>query len=209
MSGISTFYFICFVAGFVLTILSLLLGHFHLHLHLHSLDGGIHGLPHGGVDLQHGAGTPAHAGAAAAGMEISPINFSTVMAFLTWFGGMGYLLTHYYRFWILMGLGLATLSGLIGGAIVFWFMAKFLAPRQTQLDPEDFEMVGTLARISLPIREQGTGEIIFSLGGTRRAAGARSADGSVIGKDEEVVITKYEKGIAYVQRWEDFSQEKN
>jgi hypothetical protein len=58
----------------------------------------------------------------------------------------------------------------------------------------------------MPIRENGTGEIIFSLAGARRCSGARSDDGKGIEKGAEVVIERYEKGIAYVKRWEEFSK---
>ena len=195
----TTFYLICFVVGFALTIVSLVMGDLNLHLHLDSFDAPAHGLHHGLGHFHHGSST-------GSGFDISPINFSTAMAFLTWFGGMGYLLSHYYRFWFLLGLTVATLSGLAGGALVFVFMAKFLAPRQTQLDPADFDLVGTLGRISSPIRPNGTGEIIFSQAGTRKTSGARSVDGVALEKGTEVVITRYEKGIAYVQRWEEFTQ---
>lgn len=195
----TTFYLICFVLGFALTIISLVMGHLNLHFHYHSLDVHPHGLSHGlpHVHASTSSGTDA---------EISPLNFSTAMAFLTWFGGMGYLLSHYYRFWFLLALLVATLSGLAGGAVVFVFMARFLAPRQTQLDPADYDLVGTLARISSSIRANGTGEIIFAQAGARKTSGARSTDGSALEKGTEVVITRYEKGIAYVQRWEEFTR---
>jgi hypothetical protein len=70
---------------------------------------------------------------------------------------------------------------------------------------EDYRMEGSLGTISMPIRENGTGEIIFSLAGVRRCAGARSDEGEAIERGAEVVIERYEKGIAYVKRWEDFS----
>jgi hypothetical protein len=71
---------------------------------------------------------------------------------------------------------------------------------------EDYRMEGSLGTLSMPIRENGTGEIIFSLAGVRRCAGARADDGKAIEKGAEVVIERYEKGIAYVKRWEEFSK---
>ena len=68
-------------------------------------------------------------------------------------------------------------------------------------------MVGVLGRTSLPIRESGTGEIIYSQAGTRRTCGARSENGSAIEKGVEVVVTRYDRGIAYVRRWEEMSGE--
>jgi hypothetical protein len=75
--------------------------------------------------------------------------------------------------------------------------------REAALDPLDYDMVGVLGKLSLPIRAGGTGELIYSQEGTRRVAGARSEDGTAIPKGAEVMVTRYEKGIAYVRPWED------
>jgi hypothetical protein len=64
-------------------------------------------------------------------------------------------------------------------------------------------MIGVLGKLSIPIREGGTGELIYSQEGTRRVAGARSENGAPIPKGSEVIVTRYEKGIAYVRPWED------
>jgi hypothetical protein len=66
-------------------------------------------------------------------------------------------------------------------------------------------MVGVLGKLSMPIRPGGTGELIYAQGGTRRVAGARAESGAAIGKGAEVVVTRYEKGIAYVRPWDEFS----
>jgi hypothetical protein len=73
------------------------------------------------------------------------------------------------------------------------------------MDPADYEMVGVLGKISSSIREGGTGEIVYSQMGTRRVCGVRSEDNSAISKGTEVVVTRYEKGIAYVRLWSDMS----
>jgi hypothetical protein len=104
-----------------------------------------------------------------------------------------------------MGLGIALITGLIGAAIIFLFLSKVLMSEEENLDPADFEMVGVLGRISVPIRESGTGEIIYSQAGTRRTCGARAETGNAIVKGSEVVVTRYEKGIAYVRLWEEMA----
>jgi hypothetical protein len=62
-----------------------------------------------------------------------------------------------------------------------------------------------LGKVSSPIREGGTGEIVYSQMGTRRVCGGRSDDGSAIAQGTEVVVTRYEKGIAYVRLWSEMS----
>jgi hypothetical protein len=101
-------------------------------------------------------------------------------------------------------LGISTVSGIGASAVVFWFLAKVLMAREAPLDPADYDMVGVLGTLSLPIRAGGTGELIYSQEGTRRVAGARSEDGAAIPKGIEVVVTRYEKGIAYVRPWDEF-----
>jgi hypothetical protein len=102
---------------------------------------------------------------------------------------------------------LAVIAGSVGGAIIFFFLTKVLMSDQEFLDPADFEMVGVLGKLSVPIREGGTGELIYSQMGTRRVCGARSDDGSALAKGAEVVVTRYERGIAYVQLWSELSGE--
>ena len=56
-------------------------------------------------------------------------------------------------------------------------------------------------------RDGGTGELIYAHGGTRHSCGARSADGGAIERGAEVVVTAYDRGIAYVRRWDDLAAE--
>ena len=139
--------------------------------------------------------------------HISPFNFITATAFLAWFGGTGYLLTRFSGVWFVTGLGLAVVSGLVGGTIVFLFLSRVLISQEESMDPADYEMTGVLGRVSVSIRESGTGEIIYSQAGTRRTCGARGVDGAAVAKGTEVMVTRYEKGIAYVRPWSEVSGE--
>jgi membrane protein implicated in regulation of membrane protease activity len=199
------FYLICFAVGFAFSILSFLLGglHWHLpfHFHLHGGSPIVHTAPH-----THAG----HAGAQGSGLRhlgVSPINPVTLAAFLAWFGGAGYLLTRYSGLAFVSALGVSIIAGLVAAGIVFWFVARVLTSKDETMDPADYEMVGVLGKISIPIRETGTGEIIYSQVGTRRVCGARAEDGSAIDKGTEVVVTRYEKGIAYVRPWSELAGE--
>jgi hypothetical protein len=215
----ANFYLICFVVGFAFSLISFLSGGTRWHFHLPHSPGHLPVAGHGAsIGMAHGVGAQvAGASATASGIAkgpqavndiaISPFNFVTFTAFLAWFGGTGYLLTRYSSLWFVVGLGLAVLGGLAGGGIVFWFLSKVLTSEDEHLDPADYEMVGVLGRMSISIREAGTGEIIYSQAGTRRTCGARSENGSVIAKGVEVVVTRYEKGIAYVRPWTEMSGE--
>lgn len=195
----SNFYLFCFLVGFSLSVLSFLAGAGHIHLPLKW---------HLPFHLGHhwGGGHGAMRGSFKGGAHISWFNASTIMAFLAWFGGTGYLLTRHSHLWALLSLSLSMVAGLFAGWVVFRFMVKLVQVDDAPMTSEDRRVEGALATISMPIRENGTGEIIFALGGTRRCAGARSGDGQSIDKGTEVVIERYEKGIAYVKKWEEFSK---
>jgi membrane protein implicated in regulation of membrane protease activity len=192
------FYLTCFLIGVALSILSFAGGSMHLpHLHFH--------LSHGHAAIPHvGAG---HAGASRGGPEMPFFNFATFTAFLAWFGGTGYLLSRHSSLLVTAIILLATAAGLAGSAIVFWFVVKFLLPHDQALDPADYDRVGVLGRVSSAIRKGGTGEIIFSQEGTRQTCGARSEDGEALARGTEVIVTRYEHGIAYVRRWEEMAKE--
>lgn len=203
----SDFYLICFAVGFLLSAISFVTGGLRWHLHLPHF-------PHGGGHLGTGHTTAAHGGvgkatATHAGHEapVSPFNFITLTAFLAWFGGTGFLITRFASIWFALGLMIALGAGGLGAAIVFLFLTRVLISREENMDAADYEMVGVLGRISMPIREDGTGEIIYSQAGTRRTCGARSDNGSALEKGTEIMVARYEKGIAYVKRWEEISGE--
>jgi membrane protein implicated in regulation of membrane protease activity len=125
------------------------------------------------------------------------------MIFLCWFGAAGYLLTRHGSFVAMVVLVLAGICGVAGGAIVFFFLAKVMLPHEHELTADETEVVGVVGRVSAPIRAGGTGEIVYEQMGERCSAPARSEDGVPIQKQEEVYVIRYEKGVAYVRRWED------
>jgi membrane protein implicated in regulation of membrane protease activity len=130
---------------------------------------------------------------------------ATALAFLTWFGGAGYLLTAHLGVPTLIAIVVATGVGLVGAAIVFIFMVRILLPGQTPyLSSEDYDMAGTIGRLTVGIREGGTGELVYSKGGTRRVASARSENGQSLARGEEVVVVREEGNIAYVEPFESF-----
>jgi membrane protein implicated in regulation of membrane protease activity len=188
------FYLICFVVGFAFTALSFLSGTLHLHLP-----------GHGHFHVGHGAGHHG-GGRGSQGTGFGFLNPMSLAVFLAWFGGTGYLLVHLRHIFVLAGLALSTLAGMIGAGIVVVFATRYLLAHESSLDPMDFDMIGVLGRVSGTIRKQGTGEIIFEQEGARKASAARSEDGYELGRGEEVVVTRFEKGVAYVRRWSELAE---
>jgi membrane protein implicated in regulation of membrane protease activity len=201
------FYLICFAVGFLLSAISFIAGGLRWHLHLPHFPDGVGHVDAGHSPVAHGnSGHGAH-GHAAQDSPVSPFNFATLTAFLAWFGGTGFLITRFSSLWFALGLLISLAAGLFGAAIVFLFLTRVLISREENMDAADYEMVGVLGRISMPIREGGTGEMIYSQAGTRRTCGARSEHGVAIEKGAEVVITRYHKGLAYVRLWDEMNNE--
>ncbi|MGO9607358.1 MAG: hypothetical protein ACLQAT_28855 [Candidatus Binataceae bacterium] len=187
---LATFYLVCLIVGATLSVLSFVSGALHLpHLHL----------PHAHLP------TPAGQPHAAIGRDLPFVNFATVTIFLAWFGGAGYLLTEHSTLIVAAIMLLATAVGLVGSATLFWLVVKQLIRHDQELDPADYDRIGALGHIGSPIRAGGTGEIIFSLAGSRHTCGARSENGEALPRGAEVIITRYEHGIAYVRRWDEMA----
>lgn len=174
------FYLICFAVGGGFSLLALMGGTFHApHLHVH---------------MHHGA----RAGGA--------FNMGTIAAFLLWFGAGGYLITRFETWWFIWALLISGFLGLIGASMVFWFIAHVLMRGDIPLNPADYDMIGVLGQITSPVRENGgTGEMTYSQQGQRCAAPVRSEDGRAIAKGTEVIVTRYEKGIAYVRGFDEMA----
>jgi len=197
------FYLTCFILGLVLCALSLFTGGGHMHGGHFHFGGHTHvRVPHAGhahASVNPGSQSGSHSGTS----SVSLFNGFTLTAFLCWFGGIGYLLRTHTVFYAPVVLLISTVSGIAGAALIFWFLASVLLPRERALTVEETEITGVVGRVTGPLRPGGTGEIVYSQLGARRSAPARSEDGTAIARDAEVVVLRYERGIAYVRPWQD------
>lgn len=204
----ANFYLFCFLIGFALSLLAFLAGAVHLHvparLHLHFPAQALHGRPIAG--LRGGLRGGVRGGNAPAGGDISWFNASTILAFLAWFGGTGYILARNSHLVAALSLLIASGVGLAGGWVVFGFMARIVKLSDARMHDWDYRIEGSVGTLSSSIRENGVGEITFERNGAITSMSARSEDGKPLPKGAEVVISRHENGIAFVQRWEDFTR---
>jgi membrane protein implicated in regulation of membrane protease activity len=177
-------------------------GHGHLgHIHPANAHAGhVHGASHGNA----GRGSPSSEQALGSWFG-SLINPSCFAVFLAWFGGVGYILDRHSGFALWLDLLIASALG-FGGAWLLAAFLRFLQSKEKPLDPADYEMVGVLGRVSCVIRPDGVGEMIYVRDGARRPVPAKSEGGGKIERDEEVIVVRYEKGIAYVHTWDAMTQ---
>ena len=185
----NTFYLICFVLGLALSVLAAFAGGAHLHIgHFHI----------GHFHLGGHAHPPAGAATGNASSGLPFLNGFTLPAFLCWLGAAGYRLERYSAIITPLVLLLATGAGLVGASLFYGIIAKLVVPAERVLTAEDTRMDGVVARVSDAIRPDGIGEILYTQTGARRSAAARSETGLPIPRGTEVVVLRYDRGVAYV-----------
>ena len=184
-----TVFLAAFLFGFLMVVASVLLGFAHV-----ALPGG-HDCLHTGNGNGHGHGHGDH------GLPLW--NVSSLLAFLMWFGAAGYVAVEFAGLDAPLALVPAVGFGLLGGLLVAAFL-RLIMRGETEMDPTQYRMEGTLAKVTVSIPANGTGEIVFTKAERRRSEGARSLDGRPIARGEEVVVVDYQHGIALVQTWQDF-----
>ncbi len=179
----------CFLFGLIFTVLSFVIGAAGVGMHAGHGDGGGHDIF--GNDVIGGL-----------------LNITSILAFITWFGGLGYMARE--------GIGLvapiAILIGIGGGFLaafaVSWFMVKVLRPAGTELDPADYETVGVIAKVTSSIRAGGYGEIVYEQGGTRQVGTAKGVNDEPIARGAEVIVLRVERGAAIVDTVENLMMDK-
>lgn len=187
---LSIFFLACLVFGFCLSAVAFLSGSAHLHLHGHHF-------PHGG----HAHGGHAHGTNHGTGY----FNFGTLAVFIMWFGGAGSILVRLGTLGRILVVVGAAIGGLAGATLIFLFLSRFLTREDKPLDPADYRIVGALGRVSATVRPAGTGEMIFVQQGRRTGIAIRSENGTALEKDTEVVVTRFEDGIAFVRSFDDLT----
>ncbi len=150
------------------------------------------------------AGIFAESGAEGEGEGLARVNLSVLLAFVAWFGGVGYLARNAADWGVPLTVLVAVGGGLLGAIAVARVSAALVTPKGAVLDPADYRLPGTIARVTSSIRANGVGEVVYEQAGVRQVAAARAAGGQAIGRGAEVVVLETKGGIALVQPSEVF-----
>ncbi|MCC6704593.1 MAG: hypothetical protein IT334_06930 [Thermomicrobiales bacterium] len=131
----------------------------------------------------------------------SVLNLGVILTFITWLGGVAFLARNSFD----LALGLALVVGLVAAVVAGYGIYRLLGyvrAHENVMKPEDYRLPGQIARVSSSIREGGTGEVVYVQQGVRQVAAARSDRGEPIPRGAEVIILRAEKGIVYVDFWD-------
>ncbi len=132
------------------------------------------------------------------------LNFSVILAFIAWFGGVGYLASSGAGWTAAASIVVAIIGGLAGASFIYQVFKHFIRPAsRMELDPRDYEMTGKLAHVTSSIRPGGIGEIVYEQSGSRMVRAARSSSGTAIPRGTEVIVLGSERGVGMVAPWSD------
>lgn len=182
-----TVYIVTFWVGFLLTVALAVLG----------VSGQLHLMGHvgGHVDL-HASGGADHGAGHHGGPSV--FNLYTVLAFLTTFGGVGYVLSTTGEVGGVISLIVAIAAGVVIAWVIFSVLWRLATRGERAMVPEDYDIVGMYGRLSIGIPHGGIGEMKYVLDETTRSIGVRSVSGDAMEKGTEVVILEINHAIATV-----------
>lgn len=225
---LSLLFIACFLLGFLFFIVTALLGnlghgHIHAHASVHHIaigDGVHHAGVHTGIDhtAVHGTGHdthPAHAPHAGGEHHLGAtlwmfLNPTAIMLFLLGFGFFGYVFHNVTNLLLPFTLILAAIGGIGVAAVLLYLLSRVFGAAEANTVQDVSDRTGLLGKVSIPIKENSIGEILYtSPGGMRKSIPARGLDGRPIARDEEVVVLNYAHGIAEVDTWEHFVNEES
>ena len=191
-----------FLLGFLFTVISgVMSGAFgHAFGEGSAFEGGAH--PEGmGGDVGPGVheGTPEVGWAQHGLATFSPLSPTTISAFVTAAGGMGYVALAWWEWGPWTAGALALGSGLVFAALVFaLFYAVFRSTQGTSV-VEVGSLVGHDAEVILAIPSGGAGEIAYVSKGQRNVMQARCADAAEVPRGARVVIRSVSSTVFTVE----------
>ncbi|RTE11813.1 hypothetical protein [Paenibacillus whitsoniae] len=173
-----TFFLVCFIAGLLLTVLITLFG-------VDSLDFG--------TDMHAAHGHGGHSG----------FNLPTLLAGITVFGGVGYLLAAFGPWSLILVIVVAAAAGVGVGWLFFLLYVKVLYKHDDTMLESEFDLSGQLGEITVPMAGSGIGEMVYVLHGTKRSISVRSEHGEPIAKGAKVMVVQMKDGVATVALWQE------
>jgi len=188
---------VCFYTGVLYTVISFVLGNLldfagtagevDIDIDVGSgidLDGGsdIQGLNHGDMS----------------GAAVSPLKPVTIAAFITVFGGAGMIFIKNGYSAVIAIVAAACLGFMVSYLLYRLIIVPLSSAQSTSAVPQA-ELVGSLAYVTLAMKDKDFGKIHYSVGGNTYSAPAKSIDGKIIGKGVPVVIIDINKNTFYVK----------
>ena len=134
-----------------------------------------------------------------------PVSPGAFLVFLSWLGGVSFVLRRAADWPLLAALPVAALLGIGVAAVVQRAVRKLSNTEGSVLEPEHYRLPGTIGRVSSSIRAGGTGEVIYEQAGVRQVVAARATGAEELQRGTEVLVLSVDNGIAIVQVFDPFA----
>jgi membrane protein implicated in regulation of membrane protease activity len=134
-----------------------------------------------------------------------PVSPGAFLVFLSWLGGVSFVLRRAADWPLLAALPVAALLGIGVAAVVQRAVRKLSTAEGSVLEPEHYRLPGTIGRVSSSIRAGGTGEVIYEQAGVRQVVAARATGAEELQRGTEVLVLSVDNGIAIVQVFDPFA----
>ena len=134
-----------------------------------------------------------------------PVSPGAFLVFLSWLGGVSFVLRRAADWPLLAALPVAALLGIGVAAVVQRAVRKLSNTEGSVLEPEHYRLPGTIGRVSSSIRAGGTGEVIYEQAGVRQVVAARASGAQELQRGTEVLVLSVDNGIATVQVFDPFA----
>lgn len=100
----------------------------------------------------------------------------------------------------------AALIGVFASNVVLALLGKLVSKLERSQSYRKEDAIGTVGHLTVPIMENGTGEVVFVCGGSKTAAPARAFEtGTPISKLSKVIISDIRDGVYFVEPWDEES----
>jgi len=134
---------------------------------------------------------------------LSPWSPSVICAFLTTFGGAGYISLEAVGIGTSVSIVVGAVAATVGAGGVFYGMNRFFSAVQASSEVKVADVIGREAEVITPVPKGGVGEISYEVSGTRMSAPARTVNGKPVGRAQKVKIVRI-VGTTYLvkpRRW--------
>lgn len=129
---------------------------------------------------------------------ILPLKPITIVSFITIFGGVGIIGTHYKFNWIVI-LIIAIILGLIVSSLLYRFIVIPLYRAQNTSAVYKEKLIGMTAMVISPILKNGFGTIAYVVNGSKYNAPAQHVGKEEIKQGQEVLIYEIKNNVFYVE----------
>lgn len=178
-------YIILFLVGVIYTVITFLIG-------------GIFDIAHIGGDITAHIGGHIDGNSGGGQGIISPLKPITIMSFITVFGGIGIIGTHYKLNAVIIFIVAFALAALISFSLYRFIIVPLTKAQNTSAVSQE-ELIGMRAIVISPIIDNGFGTISYIVNGSKYNAPAQHVSKKSVKQGEEVMIYAITNNIFYVE----------